>query len=374
MPVPTPSSSYVEDWLSSGDGTSAKMASRGTKTGDASAADEGHTEPRRLSSESLANVGARPHPHATGLWGYSGYPYATPTSYDPRSQTAYGDTGAKDFWNTGYYWNTFPPMACTDIAPVPAKDSKGVIPSQNLTSNALNQLGSHPNTTNTYQQPYSNTSYPYRDPLPVSSTLVPEATLDCQERKRTYIVRESRKEDSPGHTVTEKLEQTPREEKMVDIIHDPSTGPRDVTVRMQMEIKEDYSEHLEKFSRLKRLGRTIEAQALFHDRIDHPRPDEVSYPLAQYAEMLLSAGDYKSFQKLASTLDAAKVTPDPSGEPHLDKILANFQLLKLLSQPDVPPETYINDCLKTIYESMQILGAESCFGSTEVCPIYTSIT
>lgn len=155
----------------------------------------------------------------------------------------------------------------------------------------------------------------------------------------------------------------------VDIVHDPSTGPRDVSVRVQLEIKEDFGEQLEQFSRLKRLGRVREAQALFHDKFGHL--SDVSYFVTQYAELLISAGDYKNFQKLVLTPDTSKFSTDLDGDAGLDKLFANFKLLELLSQPNKTPEAYINTCLMAIYKYgvKRVSGRMgSRFGSTEVSP------
>lgn len=277
---------------------------------------------------------------ANGSWGYLGNNLDKPTYYGLSKSSTYEGTRAGRAVGAG------------NTAPAPTYNSTASKPPQKLPTVDI----SHNDTSRTIPQPDSHTGYYHGIPHFTTATQSPQAIQRNQEHSR---IRQSERDSERPFGNSENISR-----EMVDIVHDPATGPRDVTVRMQMEIKEDFSEHLEAFSRLKRLGKVTEAQVLFHDKLDHLI--EVSYLLAQYADMLISVGDYKSFQKLTFIPDASKSSTVPYDEAHMDRISSKYELLRLLSQPDMSPEMYINTCLMAMYGLVRTFEVESCFGSTEV--------
>lgn len=196
------------------------------------------------------------------------------------------------------------------------------------------------------------------------SAQAPAATLGVQENTRPYASPGASEYGDPEPHINEVPEEAVEEERLAEITYDPVTGPRDITVQTQMNIEEDYDGHLEEFSRLKRLGRITEARILFQNELGHLM--EVPYLRAQYAEMLVSAGDYKRFKELGNAPNEFSPVADLISEPLSDKLSLNFRLLTLLSQPDMTSETYINNCMVAMYDVARILEAEAVFGSTEV--------
>ncbi len=69
-----------------------------------------------------------------------------------------------------------------------------------------------------------------------------------------------------------------------------------MTIRLELELEEDWSSELEGFCRLWRLGRFNEAKQHFKAQLQHL--STVPYLWVEYASMLLSAGDYKSLEKM----------------------------------------------------------------------------
>lgn len=93
---------------------------------------------------------------------------------------------------------------------------------------------------------------------------------------------------------------------------------------------EDIDEELEEFSRLTYMGNFREAKSFFHENlrtfIDTP------YVFVEYAEMLLSQGDYKSIQ----LLDDSRVFPDINhgkdvNDTHLQALHHNWLLIQATS-------------------------------------------
>lgn len=263
--------------------------------------------------------------------------------------------------------NPYSSTARTNTNPGSASNttSSAHIPPQALSKETLEQLQTSTNTKVTRPRPAYRTG-PYQiSQLPWSLEASDIPPRD-QEQNKVF----DNKASSETGAIEDEIRGSSREmfveEQMVDVIHNPSAGPRDMTVRVQLEIREDVDEPLEEFSRLKCLGKITEATSLFHDRIE--LQSDASYLLIQYAEMLISAGDYKSFRKLVYVPDVPKSSADPSRSGgHLDRLTVNFELLRLLSQPDKPrSEEYLDASLSAIYETIHHWKTETLFGSTEV--------
>jgi len=145
-------------------------------------------------------------------------------------------------------------------------------------------------------------------------------------------------------------------ERIIDIVHNPSKPVKDVTVHINLPIEEDYEYTLEEFCHLGRLGRFRQARELFQSKLEHLKSDP--YVLVQYAEQLISSGDYKAFNQLGYHPDFFDLDPDNS------KVQRNFQLLDLLSQRRIP--NYTSEALKRVRDTLWRLRSEPIIGSTEV--------
>ncbi|KAK3394010.1 hypothetical protein B0H63DRAFT_459714 [Podospora didyma] len=153
--------------------------------------------------------------------------------------------------------------------------------------------------------------------------------------------------------------------RRVDLVHDPSdVKAKDITVELEMPVEEDFEHDLEDFCRLTRLGRFKDAKKLYQEQLGHlgTRP----YIIIQYGEMLIASGDYKAFRNLsypAGLLQSQTGSSQATDQSH-NKLFANFELLKLLSQPRLPH--FAETALRVVQDSFQALGSEGVMGSTEI--------
>jgi hypothetical protein len=84
----------------------------------------------------------------------------------------------------------------------------------------------------------------------------------------------------------------------VTTVLDPTQQAKNVAVELELEIVDDLEDELEEFNRLRRMGRFNEARKFFQERLDMHLSNP--YVLVQYAEMLLSQGDYGAFDAVVS--------------------------------------------------------------------------
>jgi hypothetical protein len=149
----------------------------------------------------------------------------------------------------------------------------------------------------------------------------------------------------------------------VDLLHDPSQASKDMSIRLELDMEEDWDDDLEEFCRLSRLGLIKDAKEHFGSTLEHV--STIPYIRVQYAEMLLSSGDYKSFHNLDFL---PEYPPDPSEETADDrsrgKLVANYALLDLLSQRPIPK--YLTAAWSVVRSTLKALATESAAGSTEV--------
>ncbi|KAL2118962.1 hypothetical protein VTJ04DRAFT_5921 [Mycothermus thermophilus] len=149
-----------------------------------------------------------------------------------------------------------------------------------------------------------------------------------------------------------------------DLIYDPSHSNKDISIRLQVDVEEDWSDDLETFCRLKRLGLIKEARKFFASSLGHL--SSVPYIRVQYAEMLLSAGSYKEFRDLVFLLDCPGRESDrPNDCLNRHKLKANYLLLKLLSQPE--HHDYVTRAWYAVCNDLKALESDynTPFGSTE---------
>ncbi|KAK4170178.1 hypothetical protein QBC43DRAFT_1387 [Cladorrhinum sp. PSN259] len=151
--------------------------------------------------------------------------------------------------------------------------------------------------------------------------------------------------------------------RRVDLVHDPSRATNDLTVQLEMELEEDWDTDLDEFCRLYRLGRFKEAKEYYRLNLTHV--DSVPYVRVHYAEMLISCGDYQTFQALERLpeFDAGGLGHKPE-ERDRGKLAANFELLALLSQTYT--YKYIETAWKVVRNTLKALQHEKVMGSTEV--------
>jgi hypothetical protein len=118
----------------------------------------------------------------------------------------------------------------------------------------------------------------------------------------------------------------------VDIVHDPSRSPKDITVRVHLPLLRDFQEELEEFCRLRRFGCFRQAEEYFKRNLD--RLSDAPYVMIQLAEALLAAGDFNGVSRVINQL---LFEFDRLGDNKDAKKLAiNLELLGLLSQPRFP--------------------------------------
>ncbi len=120
-------------------------------------------------------------------------------------------------------------------------------------------------------------------------------------------------------------------ERRVDIVCDPSQASRDLTIRLELEVEADWDSELEGFCRLWRLGRFKEAKQHFKAQLQHL--STIPYLWVEYANMLLSAGDYKSFQEMPDLPELWY--PGPKGGPLENErwvLKANYDFLRLMER------------------------------------------
>lgn len=120
--------------------------------------------------------------------------------------------------------------------------------------------------------------------------------------------------------------------KAVDIVHHPSTSPKDITVRVHVPLLRDFQDELEEFCRLRRFGYFQQAEEYFKENLD--RVSDVPYVMIQHAEALLAAGDFKGVSRVINgqpfEFDSQVDNKDAK------KLAINLELLGLLSQPRFP--------------------------------------
>ncbi|KAK0754261.1 hypothetical protein B0T18DRAFT_34029 [Schizothecium vesticola] len=120
--------------------------------------------------------------------------------------------------------------------------------------------------------------------------------------------------------------------KAVDIVHDPSKSPKDITVRVNLPLSRDFQEELEEFCRLRRFGCFHQAEEYFKGNLD--RVSDAPYVLIQHAEALLAAGDFKGVSRV---INQQLFEFDRLGDnKDAKKLAVNLELLGLLSQPRFP--------------------------------------
>lgn len=151
----------------------------------------------------------------------------------------------------------------------------------------------------------------------------------------------------------------------MDIVYDPSQTARDLSIRLEMEIEEDWELDLETFSRLRRLGRFKEAKQHFKSRLEHL--STIPYLWLQYADMLGACGDYKAFRAMPDLADIFYTGPyrNPLMKNPL-LLKANYELLILLWQ--FPPCSWAHRVLEIVGEISRSLKRPTPIGSTEVRP------
>lgn len=154
--------------------------------------------------------------------------------------------------------------------------------------------------------------------------------------------------------------------KRADVTYDPSrAAARDMAVRVEMDIEEDLESELEEFSRLRRLGRFKEAKAHVMSRLDRLGPTPYSQML--YADMLLAAGDYRTFHSLPSAVPLG--SPRERHEMSHDELSrylvdANYGLLDVFSQRSDPMDVMWAEIL--VFETLTTLSDGPIVCSTEV--------
>lgn len=136
-----------------------------------------------------------------------------------------------------------------------------------------------------------------------------------------------------------------------------------MSIRLDLEVEDDWEDDLEEFCRLKRLGRIKEAKEHFWSTLEHV--STIPYIRIQYAEMLQSSGDYKSLQSLEFL---PEFPPNPEEESPGDrsrgKLVANYALLDVLSQRPIP--NYLAAAWGVVRSTLKALAADTMVGSTEV--------
>ncbi|KAK3363031.1 hypothetical protein B0T25DRAFT_439336, partial [Lasiosphaeria hispida] len=152
----------------------------------------------------------------------------------------------------------------------------------------------------------------------------------------------------------------------IDAVYDPSQAAKDITVRLEMPIEEDFELDLEEFCRLRRLGRFRDAEKQFRKKLDHL--SNSPYILVQYAEMLLASGNYKAFSMLASRPETTRILLEhPLDDRDLEKLVTNFKLLELLSQLGYPHYKANFGSLKnSLHSAPEEISPARLMGSTEV--------
>ncbi|KAK0730767.1 hypothetical protein B0H67DRAFT_548653 [Lasiosphaeris hirsuta] len=154
--------------------------------------------------------------------------------------------------------------------------------------------------------------------------------------------------------------------RRVDAVYDPSKAAKDITVRLEMPIEEDFEPDLEEFCRLRRLGRFRDAEKQFRKNLEDLSSSP--YILVQYAEMLLASGNYKAFSILAGRPDTTRTLLEhPLDHRDLQKLVTNFKLLELLSQLGYPNYKANFASLKNSLRSVpEEISPARLMGSTEI--------
>jgi len=149
----------------------------------------------------------------------------------------------------------------------------------------------------------------------------------------------------------------------VDLVHDPSQAIKDMSMRLELDVEEDWDDDLEEFCRLRRLGLIKEAREQFRSTLEHL--SGIPYIWVQYAEMLLSCGDYKSLQSLKPLpeFSSASSVETPDGRIR-QKLAINYALLDVLSQR--PARNYLTSAWGLVQTTLNNLASEATAGSTEV--------
>ncbi|KAL2153941.1 hypothetical protein VTH82DRAFT_2617 [Thermothelomyces myriococcoides] len=150
----------------------------------------------------------------------------------------------------------------------------------------------------------------------------------------------------------------------VDLVYDPARTARDASILLAFDIEDDWESELEEFCRLKRLGRIKEAKKHFQSRL---RPVSTTpYIMVQYAEMLLSCGDFKNLQRLDPLPDVFLGPPEENAaeDRNRGKLVDNYILLHLLSQRPIPD--YLSTAWSDVRQTLKDTSNEWLFGSTEI--------
>ena len=156
--------------------------------------------------------------------------------------------------------------------------------------------------------------------------------------------------------------------RKVDIVHDPTGGPtKDILVKLELPIDDDFEAELDEFCRLRRLGLFKQAKEHFDIHLSQAQDDP--YVLVQYGEMLVAAGDYQGFAKIQyhqePSSDGLEFAPP---DPLKYKLDTNFILLSFLAQKTFPG--YTERAVSTVEVTLKTLKterlSERLMGSTEV--------
>ncbi|KAK5654941.1 hypothetical protein OQA88_6698 [Cercophora sp. LCS_1] len=184
-------------------------------------------------------------------------------------------------------------------------------------------------------------------PQPSATSSVPVKLISTTVHERPKVARKGKKStgaDSRGSTRQARGEDELRRQstrsggpeerstKAIDIVTDPSMAAKDIVVRLQLPIEEDYDDELEVFSHLWRVGRFRDAEDYFQVHLQDLR--HIPFVLLQHANMFLACGNYTKTCDLVR--HAQPLLPNKGrrrGDGRPDKLSMSFELLELLSQP-----------------------------------------
>ena len=162
-------------------------------------------------------------------------------------------------------------------------------------------------------------------------------------------------------------------ERRVDNVYDPSQATRDLTVRFDMEVEEDWGPDLEAFCRLRRLGRFREAKQHFKARLQHL--STIPYLWVQYADMLQAAGDYEAVRRmpaLPESFPASEWNSGPITPEHQD-LHVYFMALKLMERYPPLEVQALQSADQIVEEVVYYFRHEKFAGSTKVRPFSQGI-
>ncbi len=154
--------------------------------------------------------------------------------------------------------------------------------------------------------------------------------------------------------------------RRVDIVYDPSQAAKDLTIRLDLEVEEDWGPDFEAFCRLRRLGRFKEAKQHFKARLQHL--STIPYLWVQYTDMLQAAGDYKAVQHMPP-LPELHWDPECNRGPftrQYESLYPNINAVRLLERSP-PPEAEVFQSADEIVQRVIFYLQHNTFaGSTKV--------